>query len=514
MIIICTASSDTYITDKIINGNFRATDANVGQAATLDLFKLYDESTLNGSSSQTELSRALVKFDLSPITQLTGTILDVNSSNFKATLEMKDIMTGHAIPRNFTLSVFPLSQAFDEGEGLDTGQFSDIHVANFVTASYTTVNNAWFASGANAGGELGSADIDYISSGNLNDGSGLVSFEKKQLFQKGTEDLEIDVTTLVSASIAGQIPDLGFRLSFTGSQEQDLKTRFVKRFASRHVANPLLRPRLVVKFNDSIRDDHENFYFDSSGTLFLNSYVRSSRANLVSGSGLTPVTGQNCFVLQLNKGTFNYYVTGSQYTAGTDGNGIAGVYSATFALPSNESGLFTVRDSISKALTDSGEVSFTTYWKSLDGTVAYHTGSVTLKRADVRGGQFGSREPQLILTNARTSYDQDDTVKFKLFGRDLIDENNQPVKRPYSLPSVIYEQVYYQVVDRVTNKVVIPYDTANDATRVSTDSEGMFFNFKMQALVPGRAYSFDFYIVDRGIEYLVKNRENTFEVRS
>ena len=60
MIIICTASSDTYITDKIINGNFRATDANVGQAATLDLFKLYDESTLNGSSSQTELSRALV----------------------------------------------------------------------------------------------------------------------------------------------------------------------------------------------------------------------------------------------------------------------------------------------------------------------------------------------------------------------------------------------------------------------------------------------------------------------
>ena len=43
MIIVCTASSDTYITDKIIDGNFRATDANAGQAATLDLFKLYNE---------------------------------------------------------------------------------------------------------------------------------------------------------------------------------------------------------------------------------------------------------------------------------------------------------------------------------------------------------------------------------------------------------------------------------------------------------------------------------------
>ncbi len=45
MFYILTASADTYITNKIINNNYRATDANVGMAATLDLFKLYDEST-------------------------------------------------------------------------------------------------------------------------------------------------------------------------------------------------------------------------------------------------------------------------------------------------------------------------------------------------------------------------------------------------------------------------------------------------------------------------------------
>ena len=38
------ATKDTYITNKIIKNDFRATDANVGEAATLDLFKLYNEN--------------------------------------------------------------------------------------------------------------------------------------------------------------------------------------------------------------------------------------------------------------------------------------------------------------------------------------------------------------------------------------------------------------------------------------------------------------------------------------
>ena len=69
---ILTASKDTYITNKIINNSFRATDANVGQAATLDLFKLYGESVSGSTSSPTEISRLLVKFDLDPLREITG----------------------------------------------------------------------------------------------------------------------------------------------------------------------------------------------------------------------------------------------------------------------------------------------------------------------------------------------------------------------------------------------------------------------------------------------------------
>ena len=84
MIIFCTASEDTYITDKIIDGQFRAEDANVGQAGTLDLFKLYNETTLNSSGNQNEISRLLVRFDYQKVHKLTSSKLDLNSSKFAA----------------------------------------------------------------------------------------------------------------------------------------------------------------------------------------------------------------------------------------------------------------------------------------------------------------------------------------------------------------------------------------------------------------------------------------------
>ena len=63
MYMVFTASKDTYITNKIMNNSFRVTDANVGRASTIDLFKLYGESVIAGTENPTELSRALIYFN-------------------------------------------------------------------------------------------------------------------------------------------------------------------------------------------------------------------------------------------------------------------------------------------------------------------------------------------------------------------------------------------------------------------------------------------------------------------
>ena len=65
---ILSASKDSYITNKIINNKFRAEDANVGQAGTLDLYKLYNESTIpSGTDDTHENTRGLIKFDYDEI---------------------------------------------------------------------------------------------------------------------------------------------------------------------------------------------------------------------------------------------------------------------------------------------------------------------------------------------------------------------------------------------------------------------------------------------------------------
>ena len=66
MYLIFSASKDNYITNKIISTSLSASDANVGQASTLDLFKLYNETPFSGYTGSfdapVEYSRILVAF--------------------------------------------------------------------------------------------------------------------------------------------------------------------------------------------------------------------------------------------------------------------------------------------------------------------------------------------------------------------------------------------------------------------------------------------------------------------
>jgi len=110
---ILSASKDTYITNKIISNKFRATDANVGQAGTLDLFKLYAESVTGSNSTPYEDSRILLYFNLSDVaTMHNNGIIDVGSNTFKAYLKLHDVYGGQTTPNNFKIIAFPLSKKF------------------------------------------------------------------------------------------------------------------------------------------------------------------------------------------------------------------------------------------------------------------------------------------------------------------------------------------------------------------------------------------------------------------
>jgi hypothetical protein len=511
MKIFCSASTDAYITDKIIDGRLRAEDANVGRAGTLDLFKLYDENKLNGEEKQNEVSRILIKFDLSKLRKLMTKKLDVSNPNFSAKIKLFDVRSGHATPSNFSVVAHPLNKPFDEGIGRDISSFQDLSVVNFLTASIVNGNaSTWHVSGANREGFLGSP-ADILGSGSFDGGLGTTYLlQGSQKFITGDEDLSIDVTKAISGTLANAMNDYGFRIAFSGSDDTDKKSRFVKRFASRHSSNPALHPRLEVSFPDYTIDDRHNFYFDTNSTIFLKNSRKSSLANVKAGG--TEVEGTNSLRLKLVKGSYSKIVLASNHIEGSDGTNQVGVYSASFSIPSEETTEYTKGDTIAKLISREKQVTFDEYWYSLDGTKGFYTGSLTIK-ADDAESTFLNDEIDIFATNCATTYAPEDQERIRLFGVNHTREEAKPRKKSIKKKSEIYSKLYYRILDANNMNVIFDFDELGESTRISTDTNGMYFDFYFEILPRGRSYLFEYLLVHDDIRKVIRDKSTRFTVR-
>lgn len=494
---------DSYITNKIISNTLRATDSNTGQAGTIDIFKIYDEEVFSGESNPVELSRGLIHFDLSDLrASLAAGEFDINSPSFSCSLYLHDVYGGQTTPSNFSLVVYPLSKSFDEGRGRDVIRFEDIDVVNYITASVSTVAVTWSMSGASCGGNLSIPGLDYFTYGDLNDGRGTISFEALQSFSTGEEDLNVDVTRIVSGVLSRQLPDAGFRISFTGSQETDEKTRFVKRFASRNTTNTAKRPKLIVTYDDIISDESRLFEFNTSGSIFLNSFSRGLPANLVSGSSLTQLTGENCLKIRINSGSIQRTYSASQYSVGN--KFITGIYKSSFLVNSFDS-------DIRSYLTgnDASSLEFGLKWLSSDQTVQFATGALKISDRDTTYFKQTPERYFINITNMQSSYKNTEKTRFKLF----IEDFTRPViytKTPIENTGVIVEKCLFRVRDFESEDIIIPFH--DPGTRISNDSSTHYFDFFMSSLPKGRTYTFDFKIESKGRSIIINDVAAKFRV--
>jgi hypothetical protein len=522
MFYILTASADTYITNKVIDNKFKATDANVGRAGTLDLFKLWDESTYMSASTRVtssvdELSRILIKFDYDKVAELASSSLDTNHPSFNVTLELFEAVLGAPVPEDFKIVAYPLSRSWAEGSGRNIAQFTDIDAANFLTASYGANNvSLWNTSGSGARGFMGDTDIDYMISGTIDNKTppSIIDFGSTQYFRDGPGKLSLDVTNVVSASIANIVQNHGFRITYSGSYESDRKTRFVKRFASRHARNPLIQPRLVFTWDDSIQDKHKGLLFNVSSSLFLRNLTAGRPAALVSGSSLTKLQGQDCVMLRFVSSSgdpsreASIYVTASQHTGSTTGVGMTGVYSGTFNLNRFDTTFF-------QTLKNNEKLELQEIWSSMDKTVGFYTGSITVKKPERVVGGFSNRRLLFTPVGAQAEYEQDVEATIRFFVEDLdADSNMKSYKLPRQLETIIIDEAYYRIKDVQTGTVIIDFDKSRQSTRVSTDGSGMYIQFRTSGLPANRQMTVDLLLVDRGLDRLMKIPEINFRVVS
>ena len=496
------ADKDTYITNKYVN-SIPAKSGNVGIAGSLDLFKLYGiTQILSGNTKipQTELSRVLIHFDLDPIRNLVNAgKIDVTHSSFKCHLELKDVYGGQTTPSNFTLSVFPLSSSFDEGLGKDTAYFADNDRSNFLSASE---DRAWNEEGCSKAC-FATGSGDFITSS-----ISLAQTAVTQFFKTGEEDLLVDVTEIVSSTLAGELPDAGFRISYSENLELDSHTYFVKRFGSRHAYDESKRPRLLVRFDDSISDDTSNLYFDNSSNLFLYSYVNGQLENLVSASA--SLTGSNCLVLQLQTpvsgGIYSLFFTGSQHSFGS--NYTNGIYYAPVVISSLD-------PNIKPNIDFSGSIKFTPVWQSLDGSLPFVTGSQITAHLPIRTSKkLSPRRYTVNVLGVSSDYSKDENVTLRV---NIFDENDPIIvakKVPIVLPSIVIKNSYYAVRDSITNEYIIPFDTLYNSTKLSSDSAGMYLTLDTASLFHSRDYVIDLLISIDGTQQKFLNASPVFRIKN
>lgn len=491
---------DTYITNRYVN-NVPQVTANVGAAGSLDLFKLYGvTSTASGTTSvpNTELSRLLVQFDLDPLRELVEAgAVDPGDPSFSCHLRMSDVYGGQPTPSNFTVNVCPMSASFDEGLGRDVVFYSDSDVCNWLTGSSTS--GAWLVEGCGFSGSAGPTPCDYIID---------PLFEASQAFKTGLEDLYVDITSIVSATLAGALPDEGLRISFDPSMEDNQYTYFVKRFASRSAYNEDKRPNILVKFDDSIQDDtNDGVFLDSTSYLFLYNYVRSGLTNLMSGS--SAITGADSIILQLTTpvsgGIWSGYFTGSQHTRGVFP--VTGIYSCSVDILSSD-------PLLQPQWQASGSITFTPIWQSLDGTLPYLTGSTFKAYPPQRGAQ--SLAPHRFVVSVYGVADELDACEKTTLRVNIFDYSapyvTTALKLPVDLPGIVVRDVHYQVRDVMSDQVVVPFDTKNNSTRVSSDSTGMYFTLDASNLKSGNSYIIDVMVFTDNNKQLYKSASPAFRI--
>ena len=510
---------DTYITNKIINNENRATGANVGYASTIDLFKLYGETTLRGvagtctlsngtvrtdlsevqcnaivgatfNPNLVELSRGLIHFDLDQLKEEIEDQVDIiNESSLKIKLVLSDVQGTQVAPAAFGLELCPLTVAFEEGIGDNVVTFGDSYAANWLSPA---VGSTWSTTG-------GADDID--------------SAIATQTFVSGLEDLEMDITTWVKAywntDDATVTSNNGWMLKFIDEDEADAKTYFVKRFSSRHTRNPMLRPKLVVCWESYYEDDHLNFTEGQENKLSLRNYENGVPTNVsadpVTGVRLTlswPDLDTNTWSREMRLDTAAVNGTDSAVSpVSIAGKVQTGMYEAKITpnyLQSSESAL---KDD----LVASGSLLIQEKWDYVDATTGneklLYSGSLRLYNP-TSVTNAAPIDYRFSLLDVKSIYLSSDKPTVRLFVRDR-NLANEAVRIPIQLPSKIIHKAYYQVKDTNNQNILIPFsdllDTPNESTRISRDSEGMHFSFPVSVLPRGRTYTIDIGYYDRGI---------------
>jgi len=503
-----TASADTTITDAYKFGlQTRATGSNMGESDSLQIFSIYGQTSgSNGIFTSVEKSRSLINFSSSVdqivVDRTANTIPASGSMSFY--LRMFNAKTPFTLPKKFTLMIHPVSRSWQEGDGLDMETYIDTGYANWDMASSDSSGvTAW----TNEGGDYHTGA--YVA------GTSVPSYS--QYLEKGTEDLEINITALVEEWISSNgetaTANYGVGIMLTSSQEDGSAQRsyYIKKFFARGTEYFFKQPVIEARWDDSRKDDRGDFYLSSSlvsatdnlNTLYLYNYVRGKLQNIPDvGTGtilLSLYSGSSSptsykFLLPIGGG-----VVSDKQTNVTGGYVSTGIYSASFATTSSVSQTPAYFNRFARS-SDTTVQYLYDVWHS--ETTEYFTGSAISPKTYAANSVVLADEIKWVtkITNLKPIYRANEKARFRLFTRT---QNWSPTiytKATTAIEPTIIRDAYYKIYRIYDNLEVISYGTGSiKYTQLSYDANGNYFDVDMKILEPGYSYGIKILSIDSGV---------------
>ena len=482
-----------------------ASGSNMGSADALEVFSIYGQ-TSNSSGYSKELSRIIIKF---PATGTTGIEADRTSEiipvsgNVSFYLNMYNAVTPNTLPKKFTLNLYALDHAWDEGTGLDMEEYKDLGASNW---GERILGTAWTNDG-----------------GSFQDTASVTTWDANAYFENGDEDISVDVTPYVEQWIkggdAGGFENYGFLIALTPTEESGSRSYYDKKFFARSSEFFFKRPHIEARWNSSDTDDRGNFFYSSSlasaanniNTLYLYNYVRGQLQDIPNlgeqeyvyvslFSGSASNSGPSGSALELSPDD-DSRVRSTHLTVVTGGIVSTGIYTASFA--------FTGSDS----LTDVYDVWFTGSLKTTDATdatIQFHTGTITPITLDSSNVNPTTQYVTKII-NLKPSYTTSEEPKFRVFARKKDWSPTIYTIANSKIQTDIIDKAYYRVIRSIDNLEVISYGTGSDQyTKMSYDVSGNYFNLDMSILESGYMYDIKFAYYLNGV---YKEQPETFRFR-
>ena len=127
-----TANADNTITNAYkANLKSRGTDANMGQSDILETFTIYGQA----NSSSVEQARVLINFPVSEIYNDREDEVIPGSGSVSIYLRVHNAPHGQTLPKDYDLSIFPVSRSWEEGYGLDMEGYTDVGTCLLYTSA-------------------------------------------------------------------------------------------------------------------------------------------------------------------------------------------------------------------------------------------------------------------------------------------------------------------------------------------------------------------------------------------